>query len=570
MANIHSLNIGGSTYVIEPNLINITAKTSGMSYVAFFSDRRAGGRYAYSYYGAFLNNTTGELQIPHLRLKHTNGNYGSYLRFGDGNYSYIFENPDDKLNIFSSRGSYIIGGPTYISSDYAYVSNNMYFHTNILPVNDSYSDIGTSDKRFKTIYADTFNGNATNAVYTDQVAIHTKEFIKDSGICSLNGIYEVPVILGGCDCTIFSGQTDVDFFGLMTDYHPQNNNSNWLRYNFNDQTLKSTNFEGNLNGNATTATNATRSKTTYLTYIKCETTTNQSYLINFGNKKTGDTYTYSSSKLTFNPSTGELQTYNLRLKNSGNYGSYLKFGDNNYCYIWESPDDTLRIHSSNGLYVTNSVTATNFEGNLTADTLKTNYITSSNSFYGSGNGNYQLMYKLLKITVRDFWKNGVIEIPVTIRHQKSKIILKLFIITNETEITKVELYYNGDMEFERSIRGCFCSYINNEIIIWGRYGENNDAHFDIGPITRNQFTKSTFTILNTTEYFSTSWPNYVSICNSSEFKSKFGVFVDASPENVVVSKNTINSGFCYSIQVVSSSQYTNLTAKDPNTLYLII
>ena len=82
------------------------------------------------------------------------------------------------MNIFSSRGSYIIGGPTYISSNYTYVSNDMYFFLNILPVNDSYSDIGTSDKRFKTIYADTFNGNATNAVYTDQVAIYTKEFIK--------------------------------------------------------------------------------------------------------------------------------------------------------------------------------------------------------------------------------------------------------------------------------------------------------------------------------------------------------------------------------------------------------
>lgn len=385
MANIHSLNIGGSTYVIEPNLINITAKTSGMSYVAFFSDRRAGGRYAYSYYGAFLNNTTGELQIPHLRLKHTNGNYGSYLSFGDSNYSYIFENPDDKLNIFSSKGTFIIGGPTYISSNYTYVANDMYFYKNILPVNDSYSNIGTPEKRFSNIYVDNINTdninaaiyvtynplsnnsysvpfmdyghskhskiysdntfnynpytntlyatnfagtarNATNALYSDQVAIHTKEFIKDGGLCSLDAIYDVPVILGGCDCTIFSDQPDYDFFGLMTDYHPQNNNSNWLRYNFNDQTLKSTNFEGNLEGNATTATTATNANNVKVTV----TSTSANYPLILGPSTTvGATvtsgnkslYTDSANNLYYNPNTNTLTTTTFSGSLSGNASS---------------------------------------------------------------------------------------------------------------------------------------------------------------------------------------------------------------------------------------------------------
>lgn len=39
-------------------------------------------------------------------------------------------------------------------------------------------------------------------------------------------------------------------------------------------------------------------------------------------------------------------TGDLRLKGSGNYGNYLRFGDSNYCYLAELSDDALTIHAS--------------------------------------------------------------------------------------------------------------------------------------------------------------------------------------------------------------------------------
>jgi hypothetical protein len=438
MGNIHSINIGGSTYVIEPNFVKIL-------------DKRDTVAHAPSYYGgqrltaSFENNggpTSGWNSM--LSIYGWQGNDYKVWQIGSN-----ADNNTTDQNLYFRTSNSITNNTWHpwkrvITDKDAATSASSIYVTYNPSSNNSYSvpfmDSGHtqnskiySDNTFKynpgtnTLTATKFAGTATNAQQAGKIAIHTMKHIISSGICPLDGMYEVPVILGGCDCTIFSDQIDVDYYALTTDYHPQTNNSNWLRYNFNDQILKSANFEGNLIGTATNAnavkvtatsnsanyplilgpsttagvtvstsykslytdsvnylyynpnTNtltapnfvgnfignadtATTAKTTYLTYIKCETTTNQSYLINFGNTKTGDTYTYSSSKLTFNPSTGELQTYNLRLKNSGNYGSYLKFGDNNYCYIWESPDDTLRIHSSNGLYVTNNVTATNFAG----------------------------------------------------------------------------------------------------------------------------------------------------------------------------------------------------------------
>lgn len=386
MGNIHSINIGGSTYVIEPNFVKIL-------------DKRDTVAHAPSYYGgqrltaSFENNggpTSGWNSM--LSIYGWQGNDYKVWQIGsnaDNNttdQNLYFRTSNSITNntwhpwkrVITDKDAATSASSIYVT--YNPVSNNSYS----VPFMDSGHTQNSkiySDNTFKynpgtnTLTATKFAGTATNAQQAGKIAIHTMKHIISSGICSLDGTYEVPVILGGCDCTVFSDQIDADYYALTTDYHPQTNNSNWLRYNFYDQTLKSTNFEGNLIGSAI------RSKTTYLTYIKCETTTHQSYLINFGNKTTGDTYTYSSSKLTFNPSTGELQTYNLRLKNSGNYGSYLKFGDNNYCYIWESPDDTLRIHSSNGLYVTNNVTATNFNGTATnANKAKVNVTTTSANY----------------------------------------------------------------------------------------------------------------------------------------------------------------------------------------------
>lgn len=48
------------------------------------------------------------------------------------------------------------------------------------------------------------------------------------------------------------------------------------------------------------------------------------------------------------PITGGTLTGDLRLKNSGNYGLRIRFGDGDYAYIHEDSDDHLRLHASNG------------------------------------------------------------------------------------------------------------------------------------------------------------------------------------------------------------------------------
>ena len=356
MANIHSLNIGGSTYVIEPNLINITAKTSGMSYVAFFSDRRAGGRYAYSYYGAFLNNTTGELQIPHLRLKHTNGNYGSYLSFGDSNYSYIFENPDDKLNIFSDKGTHIIGGPTYISSNYTYVTNDMYFYRNILPVNDSYSDIGTSEKRFRNIYVDNINADNINAaIYVTYNP-------------SSNNSYSVP------------------FMDFGYSKHSKIYSDNTFNYNPYTNTIYATNFAGTAK-NATNATNADNVKVN-VTQISANyplilgPSTTAGVTIETGNKSL---YTDSTNNLYYNPNTNTLTTATFSGSLSGNASSAT-----NATYInvtsCSTNNVTYRLLFTNGTgnrkaYTNSGVCVNPYSKTIIADQIR-----------GFGNGSWKQDY----------------------------------------------------------------------------------------------------------------------------------------------------------------------------------
>ena len=70
----------------------------------------------------------------------------------------------------------------------------------------------------------------------------------------------------------------------------------------------------------------------------------------------GITDAASSSALSdYLPLTGGTLKGNLRLKDSGNYGMTLYFGDGSYCYLSEDTDDHLTINASKGVEITTGI-----------------------------------------------------------------------------------------------------------------------------------------------------------------------------------------------------------------------
>lgn len=61
------------------------------------------------------------------------------------------------------------------------------------------------------------------------------------------------------------------------------------------------------------------------------------------------------------PLTGGTLTGPLRLKNTGNYGLAINFGDGNYVYLKEATDDVLSIYARNGISLSASETSSKFE-----------------------------------------------------------------------------------------------------------------------------------------------------------------------------------------------------------------
>ena len=84
------------------------------------------------------------------------------------------------------------------------------------------------------------------------------------------------------------------------------------------------------------------------TYIQTSVASaSASYYLTFVNNTSGGR-AYVMTDLSFNPSTEELKTSHLRLRNgNANSGSYLYFGDSDYACIYEDPDDSLNIYSGN-------------------------------------------------------------------------------------------------------------------------------------------------------------------------------------------------------------------------------
>jgi len=58
------------------------------------------------------NNNTSP-QFGNLRLRPGSSNYGSYLRFGDGDYCYLSESSDDHLKIYASKGIELLNDNNY-------------------------------------------------------------------------------------------------------------------------------------------------------------------------------------------------------------------------------------------------------------------------------------------------------------------------------------------------------------------------------------------------------------------------------------------------------------------------
>ena len=56
---------------------------------------------------------TTEPQFANVRLRNNTANYGSYLYFGDGSYCYLYEDTDDHLKVYGSKGVEITTGSGY-------------------------------------------------------------------------------------------------------------------------------------------------------------------------------------------------------------------------------------------------------------------------------------------------------------------------------------------------------------------------------------------------------------------------------------------------------------------------
>lgn len=72
-------------------------------------------------------------------------------------------------------------------------------------------------------------------------------------------------------------------------------------------------------------------------------------------------YATTSQLSGYLPLTGGTLTGDLRLKNTGNYGLAINFGDGNFVYLKEATDDVLSIYAKNGISLSASETSSKFE-----------------------------------------------------------------------------------------------------------------------------------------------------------------------------------------------------------------
>ena len=278
--NIYATNtITAPVFDGKATYIQTSVASASASYYLTFVNNTSGGR-AYVMTDFSFNPSTEELKTSHLRLRNGNENSGSYLRFGDGNYACIYEDPDDYLNI--NTGS--------ITMTFDPRNEEVLFNSN----GDTTTNIKVNPSS-NTIYATNFEGTAS------------KVNIKQN--TSANSTYYLMLTNKSAGSTYTYTTTNI-------------------KVNPSSNTITASIFDGKA------------------TYIQTSVSSaSASYYLTFVNNTSGGR-AYVMTDLSFNPSTEELKTSHLRLRNGNeNSGSYLRFGNGDNTCIYEDPDDSLNIHS---------------------------------------------------------------------------------------------------------------------------------------------------------------------------------------------------------------------------------
>jgi hypothetical protein len=76
---------------------------------------------------------------------------------------------------------------------------------------------------------------------------------------------------------------------------------------------------------------------------------------------------------------------NIRLKNTGNYGCYLKFGDGDCCYLYEDSDDHLNIYARQGIALLTNGNGVTTDTSLTIGSAVLSWDSVNNALKIEGN-----------------------------------------------------------------------------------------------------------------------------------------------------------------------------------------
>ncbi len=134
--NIYATNtITAPVFDGKATYIQTSVSSASASYYLTFVNNTSGGR-AYVMTDLSFNPSTEELKTSHLRLRNGNENSGSYLRFGNGDNTCIYEDPDDSLNIHS------VGTTMKLNNSSVSLVNSDEIATIIFYLNDGMIELG--------------------------------------------------------------------------------------------------------------------------------------------------------------------------------------------------------------------------------------------------------------------------------------------------------------------------------------------------------------------------------------------------------------------------------------------
>ena len=342
-----------------------------------------------------------------MRLRSGSENYGSYLRFGDGNYCYLYEDTDDHLKIYGSKGVEITTG-----SGYNLTWNNKTVATQEW-VNSNYLSIAFFCSLFRAYNSSSVeivpNSGDTSTIDNIKAmfGFWTNQYISalghgsggSGGATALSDLVDVTISSpsngqalvydsslnkwknatiqqsGGTVTSITAGIglsggtiTNSGTIAISSTYQTYISNGNtaygWGNHAnagyltsvaFSDLTSHPTTLSGYgiTDANISSGTITLGSNT--ITPLTSSSSLNAS---NINSGTIGFSYLptlYWANVAVSNQSsnTTEPQFAHVRLRSgSENYGSYLRFGDCNYVYLNEDSDDHLVIYGNKGVEIT--------------------------------------------------------------------------------------------------------------------------------------------------------------------------------------------------------------------------